>query len=306
MKKIYLHIGYNKTGTSTLQNTFFRQKAVLAKHGLLYPTKCRGKRRSPAHHALSESILYGLGESLPHLATTSMYKEFSVKYFWDLLIEEIEQSDCTNVFISSESFINLRGREEQIEQIRTFLEGYDVKILIYLRRQPEFLEAAYNQSIKHGREKRTINELMETVWPFINYFDELEGWSSVFGHQNIIVRIYNTSLIEGGIVKDVLHLLGLTELENQFQKNGAISRRDKMANPRLPNNMVEFKRRINAKLNLPRSYDEHINRILQWAGRFLPNKPLFSEEKKQEILLKNHVANQKLGEKYLHGKYPFS
>jgi len=305
MKLIYLHIGYNKTGTTALQNAFYRNSSFLKQKSLLYPLQCRGQRGSPAHHALAESILYKIGKPLPSFVNTLIYNDLPADHFWKILIGEIEGSDCQRVFISSEAFSNLRGSTEEIVHIKEYLEGYEVKILVYLRSQPDFLESAYNQAVKSGGEKRTVDDLMRGGWLNIDYFKEIEQWASVFNPENIIVRIYDRAVIQRGIVSDVLTIIGLKELESQLKLTFPAGKTNKMSNTRLPNNMVELKRKINVLLKKPRSVDNQINYFLHWTGSFLKDKSLLSEEQRNAIINHNYLSNKMIGEKYLNGKFPF-
>ena len=76
-KKVILHIGYNKTGTTAVQNAFYYNRNILAKNGIYYPTKCRGKRKSPAHHSLAESLLFHVNKPLPSFVNLKIYRKLS-------------------------------------------------------------------------------------------------------------------------------------------------------------------------------------------------------------------------------------
>ncbi len=52
-KKLYLHIGMGKTGTTALQNFFWENRKALASHDICYPK--RGTMAN-AHHLLSPHI----------------------------------------------------------------------------------------------------------------------------------------------------------------------------------------------------------------------------------------------------------
>jgi len=80
--KIFLHIGYNKTGTTAIQRVFYYNITALDKKGILYPTKCMDKRKPKpyAHHTLAESILFKINKNLPYYVKTKFYKKYSVEY----------------------------------------------------------------------------------------------------------------------------------------------------------------------------------------------------------------------------------
>jgi len=304
-KQVYLHIGYNKTGSTAIQSSFFANANSLKKQGVLYPLECRGKRKSPAHHSLAESLLYHIGKSLPRFVNTKIYREYPMDYYWNLLKQELADTDCQTIFISSEAFSRFRDNPDQIEFIREQLNDFDVKIIVYLRSLPEFLESAYNQAVKRGHESRTVDELMEMGWMNIDYFEEIEQWAAVFGAENMIVRIFDKETMEGGIVRDIIKVLK-QEGVNVDTSGWSTKFFDLRWNIRLPNNMVERKRRINASIKLPRILDKAVNLYLHWAGRNSAYVSLLSHEQKEQIRSKNFISNQKLGEKYLNESSPFS
>lgn len=304
MKTVILHIGYNKTGSTAVQNCLFYNRKILEKHGVFYPKKCRGKRRSPAHHSLAESLLFHIHKPLPNFVNEKIYKRYPFHHHWNVLQEEISQTEAQTVFVSSEAFSRLRGNPAQMKFIRDELKNFRIRLLVYLRSQPEFLESAYNQSVKRGHESRTVEELMQSGWLKIDYFRELEEWASVFDAENIIVRIFDKKKMQGGVVADVLKVLereGVSlEADNWFSKYIHFK-----WNIRLPNNKVETKRRINAQYNLPGFIDRMVNIYLNWTGKFSPDIDLLSPEQNNRIRENYFSSNQKLGQKYLNGTIPF-
>lgn len=303
-KTIYLHIGYNKTGTSAIQNSFYYNRKSLIRDGLFYPVKCRGRRKSPAHHSLAESLLFHIGKPLPQFVNKKIYCKFQADHYWNLLKEELSESDCSSAFISSEAFSRLRGYPEQMKFIREQLKNYQVKILVYLRNQPDFLASAYNQAVKRGHETRTVDELMQSGWMNIDYFIELEQWASVFGPENMIIRIFDKKKIPGGIVTEILNVLEkeVIRLDTTDWKSRFFSFK---WNIRLPNSMVEQKRRLNALVRLPGFLDKVVNIWLHWKGKYSPDSELLTKVQRNLIIQKNYQSNKKLGKKYLDGAFPF-
>jgi len=304
MKSIILHIGYNKTGTTAIQKSLYYNRKILEKNGICYPEKCRGKRKSPAHHALAESLLFRIKKPLPRFVNTKIYSKYPFDYYWNILKTELQETKAPAVFISSEAFSRLRGNSAQIQFIHEQLKNHRIRILVYLRSQPEFLASAYNQAVKRGHETRTVEEMMHSGWMTIDYFKELEDWASVFGAENIVVRIFDPQKMPGGVVADLL-----VALENEgiyLDTSDWTSRLFSFKwNIRLPDNMVETKRRINTAYHLPGLADRAVNTWLQWRGKHLPDTELLSKTQKDLIIQRYSQSNQKLGKKYLNGKLPF-
>lgn len=304
MKKLILHIGYNKTGTTAIQKSFKYNRKRLEKKGIFYPMHCRGKRKSPAHHSLAESLLFYIKKPLPDFVNKKIYSKYPYDHYWNLLKDELKKAKAQTVFISSEAFSRLRGHPDQMRFIRDQLLDYQIKILVYLRSQTDFFESAYNQAVKRGHESRTVEELMHSGWMNINYYEELEQWASVFGSENIIVRVFDKKRMPDGVVADVLEVMekeGLLQNANEwFSKYKSFK-----WNIRLPNNMVEVKRKINAKYRLPVFIDRLINFYMHWKGKYGVDIDLLSIDQKEQIIENYFESNRKLGEKYLNRDSPF-
>jgi len=266
--------------------------------------KCRGKSKSPAHHTLAESLLYQIGKPLPKFVKTKIYSKFPKDHYWKLLHEELAETDCKTVFISSEAFSRLRGSREMMEFVKNQFSDYQVKVLVYRRSQVEYFESAYNQAVKRNDETRTMDEMMKSGWLSMDYFAEIEQWAAVFGFENMVVRIYDRNRFAGNyVVEDVLAL-------PQIKLQGSILKTKRWwfntnFNLRLPNNMVETKRHINKNYRMLRFLDNAIVFWLQMLGKFYDPVELFTREQKKFIFHHFYESNKMLGQKYLGGEYPF-
>lgn len=204
MNTVFLHIGINKTGTSAIQSFCSRHRKLLKSHGLLYPkTACNGI----AHYALSEELGFGLKkkEFTPHLSA-----EF--KSLRRSLDEEIADAGNPVVLISSEHFV----RPADMHRVRDFFAHEHVRILVYLRRHDTWFPALYSQALKTSLKKQVAIGWNPTgIESFIefqrkrlqlqsHYRRLLDRWSAVFGHENIIVRPYESGQNAPDIVVDLL------------------------------------------------------------------------------------------------------
>ncbi|WP_257287527.1 hypothetical protein [Endozoicomonas sp. SESOKO2] len=177
MKTIYLHIGTNKTGTTSIQKQLALHRQLLKKQGILYPTS--GQAGS-AHYPLS----WGLGLGHP----PADYKH--TPEHWLNVVNEIKHSDCEKIILSSEFFILLRNKMHA-EIIRDYLSDFDVKIVVYIRRQDKYLESVYSQAVKMGAKvPSNIMDFYNNNKPSYNYFQVLMPWVEVFGKSNIKLKLY--------------------------------------------------------------------------------------------------------------------
>ena len=175
-KKIYLHIGLHKTGTTTLQNFLSRNKKVLLNYGYLYP---------------ESGMTYFGHHNLPWQVRPD--PRFSNKHgTWQDLHAEIESKSVNNIILSSEDFESLPP--DSIEKVRQELQPYETQLIVYLRRQDSLIQSMYTQLIKGGhrgtfsnflREAKNVNSKLSQRFQFDLH---LKPWTDCFNIDNVIVR----------------------------------------------------------------------------------------------------------------------
>lgn len=117
------------------------------------------------------------------------------------------------MILSAEDFCFLDS--EGIHRIRDYLYEFDIKIIIYLRRQDEaclslWVECAKNYAAlpKVG----SFHEWMKEHDYFISRYDYLEliaKWEAVFSQENLILRIFDPSEFSPSLFHDFLDLCGI-------------------------------------------------------------------------------------------------
>ncbi len=169
MKKIYLHIGTFKTGSTAIQFHMHQNKDLLLENGFYYGDYFE-------HYYLHSNLCYGLLEEA--LKAHGMYERYknhprflNVAQKPDEVIERIKQhaAEVPSVIISCEAFFadafrTLVGLYTEVSyQEKKDINAYmrrrlkellysisdQVVIVCYLRRQDLFVEAQYNQYCKN-------------------------------------------------------------------------------------------------------------------------------------------------------------
>ena len=143
---IYLHLGLHKTGSTSIQNFLCANQKKLIGRGVLYP-KAGRLNNSDGHHNFAWEI--NKDERL----------ESNVSDQWNNLAKEIMLNKPNLVVISSEDFekFNL----EEIRVLKNKLMRYQVKIIIYLRRQDKWHQSLYKQLVKTGNTYYSFNEYLD-------------------------------------------------------------------------------------------------------------------------------------------------
>ena len=199
-KNIYLHIGLHKTGTSMLQKYMFQNADLLKESGYLYPYYGIVNN---AHHLLA----WPLNETHPR------YKLLHETYDEVLLTlkHEISKSECESIVISSEDFSKIYS-PANLERLSNSLKEFNVKVIVYVRRQDHFLQSLYSQVVKQSRYPKDIGRFVqdaltkEEIW---NIKPKLDIWSQFFGQDNIILRVYEKQQLEEGLLADFVKCIGL-------------------------------------------------------------------------------------------------
>lgn len=187
-KKLYIHIGCEKTGTTSIQEALSNNRKKLLQQGLLYP---EFGTNSTGHFSLPASIHH-----LDHPSHTSPgyydIKNVTPESEWSKFIELCISNKTLNIAISSEHFSSRVGQKGLVfikEKLDLLTPFFDIEFIIILRRQDLFLESSYSTVIKSGGAIE-FNEYVESTWELQNRynFKRLIGlWQSVF--QNCIFHI---------------------------------------------------------------------------------------------------------------------
>jgi len=216
VKKLYIHHGYNKTGTSALQDFCRQNRDALKKKGILYPTY--GTRDRSAHHRLVCHFC--------RIPPKHFIEDRNMTDVIDEVMDELESSGADTMLVSTELMVFCA--DYYPEKVAAFLERFDqTRLISYLRRQDDYAHSYYNSAIRNGLCATGFDEFIDGI--NLDYFDNLSQWEALFGEGNIIVRPYRKDRFVGGTLHtDFLDVLGLTmdaDLEElPYRPNEALSK----------------------------------------------------------------------------------
>ncbi|SEQ95568.1 hypothetical protein SAMN03080615_03384 [Amphritea atlantica] len=222
MRKLFIHIGRHKSGTSSLQKFLCQNYELLLEFGYEYPLL---GRRPIAHHLLAKA-----------LSGTCDLDE-SDKYEVDELLLSIENSQC-NVILSSEAFQNVKP-----QSLARVLKGdFDIYIVCYFRDQLSYLLSSYSQAIQNQALTESIEQYSKRLFNNLNYNDFIKSWEEAFPDASLIVRSFDKKLLTGEDIRvDFLDVLSLNELE-RFRFDS------KDQNPSIGNKLLEYKKALNRSI----------------------------------------------------------
>lgn len=200
--RVVLHIGTHKTATTTIQDTFWENSALLAEHGVIYPRL----GRVTGHHGLAYDWA-----NLPPI-----YKpEEGSRAALSALAEEYAHRPVT-VFLSSEELS--RGDPKgavDFKEVRALLSAFDeIEVICTLRPQWEFVQSVYLEVSKHRNPPRppalieaaVERGMIEGLW--VDYLHLLDRLESVFAPEEITLLDFATiRRAEGGVLGTFLRHL---------------------------------------------------------------------------------------------------
>jgi hypothetical protein len=213
-RQIFIHIGGEKTGTTTLQRFLTRNTSELKKAGFFYPCE--------AHNICFESIAhFPIAASLvgQRVEFVSEKRQRTLPLVLGALTRLVESTDAP-VILSCEHFSSRLTQADQLTMLRAALRTDDIKIIYYIREPSDLSLAAWSTGVRCGRTKAFNASDVTPENRYFNHLEPLKLWGSIFGDSNIIVREYNRSrLIGGDIRKDFCELLEIELPRAQFEND---------------------------------------------------------------------------------------
>lgn len=218
-KRIVIHTGPGKTGSSAVQAWLTKNKDFLTVHKIYYPK----------HPLSKEQISSGNLRSILSEPTLDKRTNPNTDWYVDadkvkVLLDDFYASNCSILLLSSEFFFH---RMIDIQKLIP-----DAEFIAYIRNPVELLESNYNQAVKrHGKlEKFSAPKSLDKY-----FWQYLTQASNALGMKCLHLRPYDETLMVGhNIVSDLLSVLGIDkEVEN------------KRINPSFTFASLEFKRLLN-------------------------------------------------------------
>ncbi|MCT7656475.1 hypothetical protein MBH78_21230 [Oceanimonas sp. NS1] len=248
-KKLFIHIGTGKTGSTAIQDFFFKNKNLFETKGLQY---CTTGATENNHHLLCKNFLRNTSEN-------NIIEKNIIK-----LREEIEQNPVEKFLISSEYFPGLTI-EEIYELGHNLSSTCSIEVIVYLRRQDEFLESWYAQIMKKPEVNSDIFDLKRVLYKekILDYEHLINKWETIAS--KIHVRPYEKSSFKGGsIYKDFSECIGI-DIEG-------IEIPSRLLNPSLTTEQILLKKELfeTATLEQKKYYHHHFYSITQRENIFFP------------------------------------
>ena len=183
MKKLIIHPGFHKTGTTALQQALSEVRAELSQANFNYP-----RIAGTAHHRAARSVIektWGWKNRGGRSADPIEWKKLERKL----------SSNNGTAIISSEFFSE--ADQMQLANLAKLLSGVDVQVIFTWRPLPFMLASSYQQYLKYGM-KKSYAEWLDSIfevpgeakftpsfWKRNLHGDVVARWVETFGGENV-------------------------------------------------------------------------------------------------------------------------
>ena len=272
MKTLFIHIGHYKTGTTALQSFLFDNREALMAAGVDYVSLgCTVQK----HNAYAVPLVFGFYR---HDLVLGHKEPAPPDDFWKRLYDYVRESEAPNCLISSEEFICVGERQENVDALRRVVDmaGDDIrfKIIVYLRPPGSHLESWYNQLVKLDRPIGHRSRAIALEYDRVNvdYERALKPWVDIFGAANVMVRAYDARWRNSdALFRDFTNLLPVRLPED-------LPVPEKDVNPRMNDRALELVRVLN-RIGAPRpAIDRHLERFEAYLGNNPPEAAVTEEQ----------------------------
>lgn len=196
-KRLVLHIGSPKTGTTSLQSWLYANRAALDQAGVYLPSSIG----QPSNRCLAAA--FDPGEDLSGDIIKSFLKRYSLgnadhEVIRQVILSEFESeiSGVQNnvVVVTSEHLHQSVCSEESVRQLHEFLIQFfdDIQVICWFREQYAMCRSRYFTALKMGK-ARTFDEFLGSCAQGQHPYDHWRSarmWSSIFGFENFSAYLF--------------------------------------------------------------------------------------------------------------------
>jgi len=320
-KKIFLHIGYPKTGTTTMNEYISLQ---------IKKIKCYVPNVSHDYlRANNDSKLFEDNYVVKDLVENFIFKDYDSSKPFSLLRDIKEDS----IFISTTGPLSaffFKGRfvgkdmhikPEQVAKriFEVFADEFDVKVIISIRKQSDWIPSAYAEWHQYYSKINDYNSIDKFASSFkdltcgfaqdINYENVVTSFEKILGKDNIYIAVFEKLKLDpGNYYRSLIDFMGgdidAALLDNVPKRNvretaGMVKRIDVLTLSKL---LFFYKLRYfpNLSLGLIKRFPTALMLLskVKWPSNNQAEIIKLKEEDKQEIFNLYQEENMKLSDRY--------
>lgn len=249
---IYIHIGVHKTGTTSIQQTMYKNSDELLARGINYLPIER-------NHGFLLSLLSDKPHEEPinirrHLDTpekTASYNASNMQQLTELL----SKNRSPKILISSEGLSGIS--QEAVRRLKQIFDPYAgaYRVVAYVRDPYEYANSAALQRLKSGFTLADPGPV-----PLPHYRRKIENYIRLFGRDNVDIRIFDPAHFVGGdLISDFLVALGEpAQLKDSMEIMRANQSMSHEAAAILSEANIAIPPRVDGRANRARAFSFHV------------------------------------------------
>jgi hypothetical protein len=269
-KKLYIHIGMPKTGSSAIQAFLNLNYKWLLTKGMCYPE---------GHTDFSQAFQTSCGNAPGLYNWILNNNEQTFKKF-------LLNSQTDKVILSSEMLFHVVKNKPQ--EFANYFKNYDIKVICYIRKLDDLVESALKQLVKNHSYMQPDNFL--DVANSHVYYSCLLELNKYLSKDQLLIRKYSLNdFVGGSVYSDFVNAI---DILNPDLEDPMIHWPEKTVNPSLGPVSFEFRRimnRLEVDLNMPELMAKLNSEISHYAVEV---------EKKVKLKLMDTISANELYNKY--------
>lgn len=194
-RRLVVHIGSGKCGSSAIQSFLGANADALRDDGVLIPgvdldltSHQRGNQLRLFNHGISS-------DGFADLVTARLAK----------LHRQMHEHGWHTMIVSAENLINPKGFHTLFSPS---VDLFDIEIVAYVRRQDDLMVSAWQQW--HLKRFPDFAAYAKQTAGSLDWHARLDPWRNTYGHENLTVRVFSRPrLVDGDVVRDFAHVTGL-------------------------------------------------------------------------------------------------
>lgn len=222
IKQLIIHAGYPKAGSTSLQESLYKNRELLAQKGFLYPSSWVPNHGLPLGTLFNKKASQMFDEKM--VGFTSDRLRIQQARLAESLKAEVAATSCETLIISGENLCNFSSAmmASMLDFFKSLLNGPEVKIVLYVRNPVDYYVSALNILVWNmGRTFDALNVKSEISSPFEEdlidgrpYSGQLPVFFEAAGREQVEICQFEAAIKEhGGPVGHFLSRLGLTSEE---------------------------------------------------------------------------------------------
>ncbi|PNW26319.1 sulfotransferase domain-containing protein [Formosa algae] len=230
--KCYLHIGTEKTGTTTIQSFFSKNREKLVLKNYYYP-----KSLGLSNHRLLSLAAYNPQRRDDYTKKLGLFSDEDLMKYQTKILQnfksELNQLPTETKIICSNEHIQSRLTTlDEINRLHIILKQVgikDITIIVYLRNPSEIANSLFSTAIKSGSTEFEVPQPSNKYYDNIcNHKKTIENYTSVFGKKNVVVRLFQKEkFVNQSLIHDISKIIGLNSLIDKLalpeNKNESLS-----------------------------------------------------------------------------------